>query len=222
MGKNTDMRSTAGSRSLDKKGQGWHSEESPRRARPEVKRSVVLWFTGLPASGKSTICRAVEERLRAAGCRTLFLDGDEIRRDLSRDLTFSLLDRRENMRRVGELLKLVKGDRLVALAAFISPLRAHREYIRSAVEAENFVEIYCKCPLEVCVERDRKGNYLRARAGTLKEFTGISSPYEESELPDLTLDTAALAVDACVEKVLVLPAVEKAIRDAAGKQNHVD
>jgi adenylylsulfate kinase len=166
--------------------------------------SVILWFTGLSGAGKSTLAHALEESLHQAGCLTFVFDGDNVRHGLCSNLGFSAEDRAENIRRVGEMTKLFLEAGVISLTAFISPFRADRERVRSLVPHGNFLEIYCRCPLEVCEQRDVKGLYKRARAGEIKDFTGISSPYEEPENPELVVDTGHLSLEESVETVLAL------------------
>ena len=175
-----------------------------RREQLNRHRSVILWFTGLSGSGKSTVAHAVEEELHQAGCRTFVFDGDNVRHGLCANLSFSKDDRHENIRRIGEMAKLFIEAGVIAMTAFISPFRADREGVRALVSENDFIEIYCDSPLEICEERDVKGLYKRARAGEIKNYTGISSPYEAPEHPDLTLDTAGDSVETNVEKVLNL------------------
>ncbi|HKQ30018.1 MAG TPA: adenylyl-sulfate kinase [Burkholderiales bacterium] len=184
----------------------WH-EASVTRARREAKgrhRSALIWFTGLSGAGKSTVAHALEEVLHEMGCRTFAFDGDNVRHGLCRDLGFSPDDRSENLRRIAEMAKLFLQAGVISLAAFISPYRKDRMAVRDLVGAEDYIEVYCRCALQVCEERDVKGLYKRARAGEIKEFTGISSPYEEPENPDLVLDTDTQTVEACAEKVIAL------------------
>jgi adenylylsulfate kinase len=176
-------------------------------------RSVILWFTGLSNSGKSTIAHAAEERLHRTGCRTFVFDGDNVRHGLCADLGFSREDRDENIRRVGEMAKLFIEAGVIALTAFISPFRAERNRVRSLVQEGDFLEVYCKCPLEVCEQRDVKGHYKKARAGEIKEFTGVSSPYEEPVHPDLVLTTDTMSIDECVEAVVGLLKQRNIVRD---------
>lgn len=164
--------------------------------------STVLWFTGLSGAGKSTLAHAVEARLHSLGCRTYVLDGDNVRHGLCGDLGFSAQDRTENIRRIGEIAKLMIDAGVFALTAFISPFRADRERVRGMVMHGEFIEIYCQCTVDVCEARDVKGLYKRARAGEVKEFTGISSPYEAPLKPELVVDTASHSLDECVEQVL--------------------
>ena len=182
----------------------WH-RATVTRARREDKnghRAVVIWFTGLSGSGKSTLAHAVEEQLFQAGGQTFVLDGDNVRHGLCSDLGFSIEDRRENIRRIGEVAKLMVEAGTLTLTAFISPLREDRERVRGLMPHGDFLEIYCKCDVETCESRDPKGLYARARRGEIKEFTGISSPYEEPKKPDLEVDTAAVSIEEGVEMVL--------------------
>lgn len=174
------------------------------RERQNSHRSSVVWFTGLPSAGKSTLAHAVEEQLFNLGVRSYVLDGDNVRHGLCSGLGFSREDRAENIRRIGETAKLLVDAGVLVLTAFISPFRADRERARSLVTHGDFLEIYCNCPLEVCEQRDVKGLYKRARAGDVKEFTGISSPYEEPLSPDLVIDTSTLDLDESVSAVLSL------------------
>ena len=182
----------------------WHAATIRREHRQQQNGhgSAILWFTGLSGAGKSTLAHAVEERLHQLGCRTYVLDGDNVRHGLCGDLGFSATDRTENIRRIGEVAKLMIDAGVIALTAFISPFRADRERVRGMVMHGEFIEIYCHCPVEVCETRDVKGLYQRARAGEVKEFTGISSPYEAPLKPELTVDTATQPLDACVTQVL--------------------
>lgn len=184
----------------------WHHATVTRKRREEMNghKSVILWFTGLSNSGKSTIAHATEEQLHTLGCRTFVFDGDNVRHGLCADLGFSREDRDENIRRVGEMAKLFIEAGVLALTAFISPFRGDRNRVRNLVQEGDFLEIYCKCPLEVCEQRDVKGHYKKARAGEIKEFTGISSPYEEPVHPDLVLTTDTMTVEQCVEAVIGL------------------
>lgn len=184
----------------------WHHATVTRQRREALNghRAVVLWFTGLSGSGKSTLAHAVEEQLHQCGCRTLVLDGDNVRHGLCCNLGFSLEDRKENIRRVAETAKLMLEAGLIVLTAFISPLRADRLQARSRFPHGDFLEIYCAAPLEVCERRDGKGLYARARAGEIREFTGISSPYEPPEKPELVVDTAGQTLEECVAQVMAL------------------
>lgn len=165
-------------------------------------RPLVLWFTGLSGSGKSTLAHAVEEALFAKGCYTYILDGDNIRHGLNSDLGFSEADRRENIRRIGEVAKLFVDAGVIVMAAFISPFYEDRERVRSLFDPSEFVEIYVQCDLATCENRDPKGLYRKARSGELKQFTGIDSPYEVPEKPEIILNTACCSIDDSVQAVL--------------------
>lgn len=165
-------------------------------------KSVILWFTGLSGSGKSTLAHAVEKALFQQGCRTFVFDGDNVRHGLCADLGFSKEDRKENIRRIGEMAKLFMEAGVIAMTAFISPFRADRDKVRSLVDAGEFIEIYCSAPIEVCEQRDVKGLYAKAREGKISEFTGISSPYEPPLQPELLIDTASKPLEDCVDQVI--------------------
>ena len=174
------------------------------REKQNGHRSVILWFTGLSGAGKTTLAYAVEERLHKMGCRSYVVDGDIMRTGLCRDLDFSMEGRNENIRRVGEVAKVMVDAGIIAITAFISPLRNQRRGVRALVEPGDFLEVFCRCPLPVCEKRDPKGLYRRARAGQIPDFTGISSPYEDPEHPELALDTAKLEVKECVNMIVTL------------------
>jgi adenylylsulfate kinase len=184
----------------------WHQASVTRRRRESQNghASCVLWFTGLSGSGKSTLAHAVEEELHQRGCRTFVLDGDNVRHGLCGDLAFSEADRSENIRRVGEAARLFVEAGVIVLTAFISPFRDDRERVRRLIGDADFIEIYCHCPLEVCEERDVKGLYRKARQGLIKEFTGISSPYEEPVQLAYSINTAATTVADSVGQVMDL------------------
>ena len=182
----------------------WH-HATVTRARREAQnghRGAIVWFTGLSGSGKSTLAHAVEETLHQQGCRTFVLDGDNVRHGLCGDLGFSGKDRMENIRRIGEIAKLFMEAGVIVLTAFISPYRADRERVRGMVEHGDFIEIYCDAPIEICEARDVKGMYKKARAGQIAEFTGISSPYEAPENPELSVNTGKGELDDCVRQVI--------------------
>jgi len=160
-----------------------------RRNQLNQHKSVVLWFTGLSGSGKSTMSHALEERLFNKGCRTFVLDGDNVRHGLNSNLGFSHKDRTENIRRIGEVSKLMMEAGFIIMTAFISPYREDRIAVRNLIPNGDFIEIYCKASLETCEARDVKGLYKRARAGEIKNYTGIDSPYEVPENADLIIDT---------------------------------
>ncbi len=165
-------------------------------------RSAILWFTGLSGSGKTTLSRQVEKALFGRGCQTYILDGDNVRFGLNRDLGFSPEDRTENIRRIGEVAKLMLDAGVIVLTAFISPYRTDRDINRELVEEGDFLEIYTKCSLEECERRDPKGLYAKARAGEISDFTGISAPYEEPLRPELVVETDVHDEDWCVELVI--------------------
>lgn len=184
----------------------WHQATIDRQMREAMNghKSVILWFTGLSGSGKSTLAHAVEDKLHKMKCRTFVLDGDNIRHGLCNDLGFSDEDRVENIRRIGEVSKLFVEAGVIAMTAFISPFRADRERVRGLVMHGDFIEIYCKASLEVCEQRDVKGLYKKARAGEIKAFTGISSPYEAPENPEIVVETGNDPLDKCADQVLDL------------------
>lgn len=182
----------------------WHNATVTRTRREQLNghKSCVLWFTGLSGAGKSTLAHAVEEALFKHGYHTFVLDGDNVRHGLSSNLGFSEVDRRENIRRIGETAKLMMEAGIITIAAFISPFRTDREGVRKLMRHGDFFEIYCRASIEVCESRDVKGLYKKARAGLIKNYTGISSPYEEPIKPELLIDTDTLTLDQSVEKVV--------------------
>lgn len=182
----------------------WHkaSVSTAEREQAHGHRGAVVWFTGLSAAGKSTLAQALDRRLFEDGCHTFVLDGDNVRHGLCSDLGFSAQDRHENIRRVGETAKLLAEAGIITLSAFISPYRDDRETLRRVIGPDRFIEVYCRCPIEVCEGRDRKGIYRRARAGSIPDFTGISAPYEEPTAPDLVLHTDSIDIAACVEALM--------------------
>lgn len=180
-----------------------HATVTPeRRENLNGHKSCVLWFTGLSGAGKSTLSHAVEDHLHRRGCRTFVLDGDNVRHGLCSDLGFREEDRRENIRRIGEVAKLMMEAGIIAMTAFISPFRNDREAVRNIMPHGHFFEVYCQASLETCESRDVKGLYKRARAGEIKNYTGIDSPYEAPEKPELIVDTERLSLDESVIKVL--------------------
>jgi adenylylsulfate kinase len=182
----------------------WH-HATVTRTRREVQNGhsgAIVWFTGLSGSGKSTLAHAVEECLHQQGYRTFVLDGDNVRHGLCGDLGFSDQDRQENIRRIGAVAKLFMEAGVVVLTAFISPYRTDRERIRSMVAQGDFIEIYCDTPIEICETRDIKGLYKKARAGEIAEFTGVSSPYEVPEAPELVVNTGSTSLEGCVKQVI--------------------
>jgi len=182
----------------------WHHATITKEDREKLfsQKGVVIWFTGLSGSGKSTLANAVEASLFERGCHTYILDGDNIRHGLNKDLGFSPHDREENIRRIGEVAHLFAQAGVIVMTAFISPYRADRDLSRKLNPEGVFIEIYCRCSLEECERRDTKGLYKKARAGEVKEFTGISAPYEEPVQPELVLDTDRESLQESAGKVL--------------------
>jgi len=172
------------------------------RERQNGHKAVILWFTGLSGAGKSTLAHAVEERLHDLNSRTIVLDGDNVRHGLCGDLTFSEDDRKENIRRIGEMVKLFLDAGVISLTAFISPFRADRQRVRDLAPEGDFIEIHCHASLDVCESRDVKGLYKKARAGEIKDFTGISSPYEMPENAEIVVDTGSKPLNECVDQVI--------------------
>jgi adenylyl-sulfate kinase len=166
------------------------------------QKPCVLWFTGLSASGKSTIANAVELELFKRGRKTYLLDGDNVRHGLNKDLGFTEIDRIENIRRIGEVSKLFVDAGLITLTAFISPFKSDRQIARSLVKYDEFIEVFVDTPLEVCEQRDPKGLYKKARDGAIKNFTGIDSPYERPENPEIHVKTNENTISECVDIVL--------------------
>jgi adenylylsulfate kinase len=182
----------------------WHHSTVTRAARAHQRghRSAILWFTGLSGAGKSTLANAVNSALFEQGLACYVLDGDNVRHGLCADLGFSDADREENIRRIGEVAKLFLDAGVVVLTAFVSPFRDDRRRARALVKAGDFIEIHCAADLAACEGRDTKGLYAKARAGEIKEFTGISSPYEEPEHPELRIDTGSQSLEDSVDQVL--------------------
>ncbi len=191
----------------------WHhaTVNRLRREQQNQHKSCILWFTGLSGAGKSTLAHAVEERLHQMGCRTYVLDGDNVRHGLCGDLGFSEEDRKENIRRVGNVSKLFLDAGVIVLSAFISPFMADRQLVRNMVTPGDFLEIYCNSPVEVCEQRDVKGLYKKARQGEIKEFTGITSPYEIPGNPELTTNTGTEVLENCVSQVINLLTIRNII-----------
>jgi len=182
----------------------WHHATITRDNRQKLNnhKSVILWFTGLSGAGKSTLANEVEALMHEKSKRTYVLDGDNIRQGLCGDLGFSDEDRVENIRRIGEVAKILVDAGTLTLTAFISPFKADRQRARDLVPEGDFIEVYCRCDLSVCEERDVKGLYKKARAGEIPEFTGISSPYEEPENAELVVDTDKYNLQECAEQVI--------------------
>lgn len=182
----------------------WHEGNINRQDRERLlqQKGVVLWFTGLSGSGKSTLALAIEEKLFERGHLCFVLDGDNIRHGLNKNLGFSPEDREENIRRIGEVGKLFADSGVIAMTAFISPYRRDRDKARGLLEDGKFIEIFVEVPLEIAEQRDPKGLYKKARAGEIKEFTGISAPYEEPLNPEIVVNTGELDLEQSVDKVV--------------------
>ena len=182
----------------------WHEGKVTKREREKLlgQKGVVVWFTGLPSSGKSTISREVEKRLYKMGKLVYVLDGDNVRHGLNSDLGFSSKDRKENIRRISEVANLFVDAGIITLTAFISPYKTAREMARKLFEKGEFIEIYVKGPVSICIKRDPKGMYKKALKGEIKEFTGISAPYEEPENPEIILETSEESVEKSAQKVI--------------------
>lgn len=191
-----------------------------RRENANRHRGFTLWFTGLSGAGKSTVSAALEECLHGMGCRTYRLDGDNVRTGLNRDLAFAPEDRIENIRRIGEVAKLFRDAGVINLVAFISPYRRDREMARALSEAGDFVEVFVDASLEICEQRDPKGLYKKARAGSIPDFTGISAPYEPPENPEIHLHTDTGLLQECVDQIVRYlidnDYIDKALNKAAG------
>ncbi|MEX2536003.1 MAG: adenylyl-sulfate kinase [Trueperaceae bacterium] len=182
----------------------WHDHGVTKgeRARRKGQKPCILWFTGFSGSGKSTIANAVEVKLAEMGYHTYLLDGDNIRHGLNKDLGFSDEDRTENIRRIGEAAKLFVDAGMIVLTAFISPFRSDRTLVREIVEEDEFLEIFVDTPLSVCEERDPKGLYAKARRGEIKDFTGLDSPYEAPDHPEVHLRPAEESVEQSVDRIV--------------------
>jgi len=181
-----------------------HEGKVKRKQRWKLNKhkSALVWLTGLPGSGKSTISHELEYRLFQRRTNTYVLDGDNVRQGLCKDLGFSAEDRRENLRRVGEAARLFLDAGILTIAAFASPYRADRFMVRRMFEPGDFIEVYLKCDLKVCEARDPKGLYKKARSGEIKNFTGVSDPYELPENPEIVLDTDRLSIEESVSKIM--------------------
>jgi adenylylsulfate kinase len=182
----------------------WHDFQVTKKDRQALHghKSMILWFTGLSGSGKSTIANALEARLHKEGYSTFLLDGDNTRFGLNRDLGFSEKDRKENIRRIGEVCRLMAHAGLIVLASFISPYKADRSLVRSLAEEGEFIEVYVDCPLEVCEARDPKGLYQKAKKGAIQSFTGITAPYEPPDAPEIIIRSDLEGVNESVQKIL--------------------
>jgi len=181
-----------------------HKGKLTKEDRQKLKghKSVVLWFTGLSGSGKSTIAHALEEVLYKRKIHTYILDGDNVRTGLNKDLGFSPEDRKENIRRLGEVAKLFVDAGIIVMVSAISPYKSDRAFVRNLLAPGEFIEIYVKCPLEVCESRDPKGLYNKARQGIIKNFTGIDAPYEEPENPEIVIESDKESVDQAINKII--------------------
>ena len=175
-------------------------------------KSAIIWFTGLSGSGKSTLAYALEDILHRDKIRTFVLDGDNIRKSLCKDLGFSKSDRTENIRRIAEVSKLMMEAGLIVLTAFISPFKRDRKIARDLVSEGDFIEVFCGASLDICESRDTKGLYKKARSGEIPEFTGISSPYENPDSPELSLDTGTLSVEQSLEMIISYISKKQIIR----------
>ena len=189
---------------ISKKNIKWHEISIDRKKLEKMRghKGMVLWFTGLSGSGKSTLANALNEALHLKGVSTYVLDGDNIRHGLCKDLGFSDSDREENIRRIGEVANLFMDAGIVAITAFVSPFKADRDKVRAIIGNTDFIEIYCAADLSVCEKRDPKGLYKKARLGEIKDFTGISSPYEIPDKPEIIIDTANIGLTDSVQKII--------------------
>lgn len=182
----------------------WHEQSVEKKERQEKNghKSCILWFTGLSGSGKSTIANALIRRLFEEGKQGYILDGDNIRHGLNQDLGFSPEDRKENIRRIGEVAKLFVDSGTIVATAFISPYRKDRDLVRQLVDKDEFLEVYVKCPLEVCEERDPKGLYEKAHKGEISSFTGIDAPYEEPVQPEIVIESDKVSIEEAVNQIV--------------------
>mgnify|MGYP001618282257 FL=1 len=182
----------------------WHAHKVSRadRAGQKKQKPAIIWLTGLSGSGKSTLANALEGELFRSGQHSYLLDGDNVRMGLNKNLGFTDADRVENIRRIGEVAKLFADAGLIAITAFISPFRADRDLVRALVAPGEFFEVYVKAPLDICEQRDPKGLYKKARAGQIKQFTGIDSPYEEPTNPELVIDTDKQSLEQSTQLLL--------------------
>jgi adenylylsulfate kinase len=181
-----------------------HAISRADRIAQQEHPSLVIWFIGLSGSGKSTLASELERRLFEMGKRTYILDGDNVRSGLNKDLDFSDASRKENIRRIGEVANLMLDAGIITLTAFISPFEEERQMVKKLVGADNYMEVFVNCPIEECEKRDVKGLYAKARRGEISNFTGITSPFEEPQAPDVKVPTHQLSVEEGVDLVLEL------------------
>jgi adenylylsulfate kinase len=181
-----------------------HPEMLDKKDRQRLNQhlSAIIWFTGLSGSGKSTLAYQLESKLFEKKVHSYVLDGDHIRSGLNKDLSFSPADREENIRRVGEVARLFVNSGMIVITAFISPYRKGRNFVRGLVKADEFIEIYTKCPLEICAKRDVKGLYKKAKEGVIGQFTGISAPYEEPQNPEIIIETDKMSIEQSVNHIM--------------------
>ncbi|WP_202080116.1 adenylyl-sulfate kinase [Caldalkalibacillus salinus] len=182
----------------------WHQSQVNQQNRANLNghRGCTIWLTGLSGSGKSTIANALDQRLYEMGTHNYVLDGDNVRHGLNKDLGFSEADRRENIRRIGEVSKLMVDAGLIVMTAFISPYQSDRQLVRQLLDEEAFIEVYVQCPLSECEKRDPKGLYRKARKGEIQQFTGISAPYEAPVNPEIVIETDKVSVAEAVEQIV--------------------
>ena len=198
----------------------WETWEVSKNDRRKIKghSSLIIWLTGLPSSGKTTIARELEKRLHDMGGHTYVLDGDNMRHGLNKDLGFSKEDRRENIRRIGEVSKLFVDAGLIVICAFVSPFKEDREAARTLVDGSEFIEVFVNCPVTVCMQRDPKSLYKKAISGQIKAFTGVNDPYETPETPELVVETHVLTLPDCVD-VIIKYLQDKGLIEYLGKNN---
>lgn len=196
----------------------WHDHKVDKKSRLSLKKhqSCILWFTGLSGSGKSSIANAVEELLFELNVHTYLLDGDNIRYGLNKDLGFDDTSREENIRRIGEVAKLFVDAGVIALTAFISPFIKERDFVRNLVDENEFIEIYIDTPLNICEQRDPKGLYSKARSGEIKNFTGIDSPYEPPENPELHIKNDGISIEDAAKQVVQYLLDKNIIKESDG------
>lgn len=182
----------------------WQTFEVSKDDRRKIKghSSAIIWLTGLPASGKTTIARELEKNLHEIGGHTYILDGDNVRHGLNRDLGFSREERKENIRRIAEVAKLFSDAGIITICAFVSPYKGDREIAKNLVEESEFIEVFVKCSVEVCMQRDPKSMYKKAITGKMKAFTGVNDPYEVPEFPEIVIETDKLTLSESVDRII--------------------